>query len=130
MAPSVPVSKKPTPAPGALTLPAVHESTTSSGLQVLAAQRGPLPLVAARLVIRAGSAQDPAGKHGRADFTARLLRRGTTKRGAEELDEAIEFIGASVAVGVNEDLLSFFITTPGPTGLAPTPPSFLVDGKI
>jgi zinc protease len=95
-----------------LTLPAIHESTTSSGLKVLAAERGPLPLVAARLVIRAGSATDPAGKHGLADFTARLLRRGTTKMSADEIDETIEFVGASFSVGANEDLLSFFVVTP------------------
>ncbi|OJH42829.1 peptidase M16 [Cystobacter ferrugineus] len=97
---------------GALMLPALHESTTSSGLKVLAAERGPLPLVAMRLVVRAGSAVDPKDKHGLADFTARLMRRGTQKRGADELDEAIEFVGASFSVGSNEDLLSFFVTTP------------------
>ncbi|HEX8536763.1 MAG TPA: insulinase family protein, partial [Cystobacter sp.] len=87
--------KKPaaTSTTGALMLPALHESTTSSGLKVLAAERGPLPLVAMRLVIRAGSALDPKDKHGLADFTARLMRRGTQKRGADELDEAIEFVG-------------------------------------
>ncbi|WP_257449463.1 M16 family metallopeptidase [Archangium lipolyticum] len=97
---------------GTLTLPTIHESTTSSGLKVLAAERGPLPLVAMRLVVRAGSAADPADKHGLADFTARLLRRGTAKMSADELDEAIEFVGASFSVGSNEDILSLFITTP------------------
>jgi zinc protease len=99
-------------APGALMLPALHESTTSSGLLVLAAQRGPLPLVAMRLVVRAGSALDPADKHGLADFTARLMRRGTASLSADEIDEKIEFVGASFSVGSNEDLLSFFVTTP------------------
>ncbi|WP_309890009.1 pitrilysin family protein [Archangium sp.] len=95
-----------------LTLPAIHESTTSSGLKVLAAERGPLPLVAARLVIRAGSSTDPADKHGLADFTARLLRRGTARMSADEIDETIEFVGASFSVGANEDILSLFITSP------------------
>lgn len=95
-----------------LRLPAIHESTTSSGLKVLAAERGPLPLVAARLVIRAGSAVDPADKHGLADFTARLLRRGTAKMSADEIDETIEFVAASFSVGSSEDVLSLFVTTP------------------
>ncbi|PTL80969.1 pitrilysin family protein [Vitiosangium sp. GDMCC 1.1324] len=97
---------------GALMLPTLHESTTSGGLKVLAAERGPLPMVAARLVIRAGSAADPSDKHGLADFTARLLRRGTAKMSADELDEAIEFVGASISVGSSEDVLSLFVTTP------------------
>jgi zinc protease len=79
---------------------------------VLAAERGPLPLVAARLIIRAGSAADPADKHGLADFTARLLRRGTARMSADQIDEEIEFVGASFSVGSNEDVLSLFITSP------------------
>ncbi|GHG96122.1 insulinase family protein [Comamonas sp. JC664] len=96
----------------ALTLPTLHERTTSSGLKVIAAERGPLPLVSARLVIRAGSATDPEGKHGLADFTARLLRRGTRRLNAQAIDEAVEFVGASLSVGVSEDTLSLSLTTP------------------
>jgi zinc protease len=96
----------------ALTLPAVTETHTSSGLQVLAAERGPLPLVSMRLVLRAGSSTDPVDKAGLADFTVRLLRRGTARLGANEIDEAVEFVGASLAAGVSEDLMSLYITTP------------------
>ncbi len=106
------VARKAEPAPAAVTLPALHESTTSSGLKVLAARRGVLPLVAMRLVIRAGSSVDPADKHGLSDFTARLMRRGTAKMSADELDETIEFVGASFSVGSSEDVLSLFVTTP------------------
>jgi zinc protease len=112
MAAGVATKKKAAASTGALMLPTRHESTTSSGLTVLAAERGALPLVAMRLVVRAGSAVDPQDKHGLADFTGRLMRRGTAKLSADELDEAIEFVGASFAVGSNEDLLSFFVTTP------------------
>ncbi len=111
MATRAATKKKPTTT-GALTLPAITETTTSTGLRVLAAERGPLPLVAIRLVMRAGSSTDPADKHGLADFTARLLRRGTQRMTADEIDEAVEFVGASMAVGVNEDVLSLYITTP------------------
>jgi zinc protease len=105
-------SKKKQVTTGALTLPAITETTTSTGLRVLAAERGPLPLVAIRLVMRAGSSTDPADKHGLADFAARLLRRGTQRMTADEIDEAVEFVGASLAVGVNEDVLSLYLTTP------------------
>jgi len=96
----------------ALTLPTLHESTTASGLKVIAAERGPLPLVSVRLVIRAGSATDPEGKQGLADFTARLLRRGTRHLNAQAIDEAVEFVGASLGVGVSEDAVSLALTTP------------------
>jgi zinc protease len=97
---------------GALKLPQVVESTTSSGLRVLAAERGPLPLVNFRLVIRAGSALDPTGKFGLADFTSRLLRRGTATLSAQEIDEAVEFVGASLGVSTGEDVIHISVTTP------------------
>lgn len=95
-----------------LKLPTVSETTTSSGLQVLAAERGPLPLVSMRLVLRAGSSTDPKDKAGLADFTVRLLRRGTASMSTSEIDEAVEFVGASLATGVSEDLMSLYFTTP------------------
>ena len=99
-------------ATGALKLPPLHESTTSTGLKVIAAERGPLPLVSVRLVMRAGAVWDPPGKDGLADFTARLLRRGTKRMDADGISEAVEFVGASLYAGVNEDVLSVYLTTP------------------
>ncbi|HLL06364.1 MAG TPA: pitrilysin family protein [Myxococcaceae bacterium] len=112
MASRSPASSKKGAASRPLKLPTATETTTSSGLQVLAAERGPLPLVSMRLVLRAGGVTDPKDKHGLADFTARLLRRGTAKMNADAIDEAVEFVGASLAAGVSEDLMSLYITTP------------------
>jgi len=99
-------------APMDLKLPAVERSVTPEGLTVLSAPRGPLPLVSVRLVIKAGSALDPAGKEGIADFTARLLRRGTKSLKADAIDEAVEYVGASLGLGCSEDALFVALTTP------------------
>lgn len=96
----------------ALTLPELIESRTSNGLRVIAAPRGPLPMVSVRLIIQAGSAVEPAHKFGLADFTAQLLRRGTERLSADELNEAVEFVGASLGIGVAEDFMSIRLTTP------------------
>jgi len=112
MASRSPAASKKGAASRPLKLPTATETTTSSGLQVLAAERGPLPLVSMRLVLRAGGVTDPKDKHGLADFTVRLLRRGTAKMNADAIDEAVEFVGASLAAGVSEDLMSLYITTP------------------
>ncbi len=93
-------------------LPEVDEFQTSSGLTVLFAERGPLPLVAFQLWLPAGSAADPRRKEGLADFTASLLRRGTRKHTADELNEAVEFCGASLSAGADEDFLSVRINAP------------------
>ncbi|HZN92575.1 MAG TPA: insulinase family protein, partial [Myxococcales bacterium] len=50
-------------APAALSeikLPPLHETRTGSGLTVLVAPRGPLPLVTLRLTVLSGSSADPA----------------------------------------------------------------------
>jgi zinc protease len=93
-------------------LPPSVQFTTSSGLRVIAAQRGPLPLVSIRLSVRAGSALDPSGKRGISDFTARLLRRGTRSYGAEALNEQIERVGGTLSVGAGEDTLALHLSAP------------------
>lgn len=93
-------------------LPPTERFSTSNGLSVVVAERGPLPLVSIRLVIRAGSSSDPQGKLGLSDFTSRLMRRGTKKLSASEIDEAVEFVGGSLNLGVNEDAFFVSITAP------------------
>lgn len=91
-------------------LPPLHETKTGSGVTVLVAPRGPLPLVTMRLTILSGSAADPRGKEGLADFTAQLCRRGTQRMTADEINEAVEFVGGSLFSGASEDTVTFGVT--------------------
>lgn len=93
-------------------LPRRHEAETSQGLKVLVLPRGPLPLVTLRLVLQAGSAHDPLGKEGLSDFTSRLLRRGAAGMSAQQIDDAVEFVGASLSTGASEELFVLHLTTP------------------
>lgn len=97
---------------GEVKMPRFEVHTTKEGLVVHAAQRGPLPLVAVRLILRSGSTDDPPGKDGLADFTIRLMRRGTEKLTADAINEEVEFVGASLGMGSAEDSISFGTTTP------------------
>jgi zinc protease len=97
---------------GAVKMPPFEVHTTRDGLVVHAAQRGALPLVAVRLILRCGSTDDPAGKEGLADFTVRLMRRGTERLSADAINEEVEFVGASLGMGSSEDATSFGTTTP------------------
>src|SRR5262244_3020106 len=93
-------------------LPRLFETATPGGLQIVIARRGPLPLATIHLVLRAGSSTDPPGKRGLAEFVAELLRRGTRRRSADEINEAVEFYGAALSCGADEDTLSVRISTP------------------
>jgi len=49
--------------------------------------------------VRAGSVIEPRERAGLADFTADLLMRGTQKRTFDEINEALEAVGAGVSFG-------------------------------
>src|SRR5205085_2942479 len=67
-------------------LPPLTVDELPGGLKLVAIQRRGLPLFHARLSLPAGAGTDPAGHAGLAQFTVDLLRRGTLKRSADEID--------------------------------------------
>jgi zinc protease len=93
-------------------LPARASFTTADGLDVEVARRGRVPLVSIRLVIQSGSATDAPGRLGLADFTVRLMRRGTKQLDADALNETVEFVGGTLAVFAAEDFVALAVTTP------------------
>jgi zinc protease len=86
--------------------------TTADGLAVEVARRGRVPLVSIRLVVQCGSARDPREHLGLSDFTVRLMRRGTERLDADALNEAVEFVGGTLALFAAEDFVALAITTP------------------
>jgi zinc protease len=76
----------------------------SNGLQVVAVLHHEQPVVSMRLLIRAGSASDPKSKLGLAHLAANLLDQGTTSKSAEEMADAIDFIGGAMGAGAGTDL--------------------------
>ncbi|MGF1467721.1 MAG: M16 family metallopeptidase [Sandaracinaceae bacterium] len=59
-----------------------------------------LPLVDVEVLLRRGSASDPAGRDGLSTALARVIRRGTGDLSAEAIDERIDGLGASLAFSV------------------------------
>ncbi len=81
---------------GGFRIPAPTKTILKNGLTVLVLERHEIPLVQIQLMIKAGSAADPAGKGGTAHLTARLLKRGTRMRPAQQFAEEVEFVGGSL----------------------------------
>lgn len=75
-----------------------------SGLQVITVLHHEQPAVSMRLLVRAGSVQDPAGKVGVAGLASSLLDQGTTTKSAQEIADHIDFIGGALAAGSGSDL--------------------------
>jgi len=78
--------------------------TLQNGMQVVVVLHHEQPAVSIRLLVRAGSAQDPKGKGGVANLTASLLDQGTMSRSAQDIADQIDFIGGDLGTGAGTDL--------------------------
>jgi len=90
--------------------PLAHREVLANGIVVLVAERPAVPIVAVRVLTRAGAVYDPADRAGLANLTGAVLTRGTAKRTGPELDSAIEFVGGSVEAGTGRDTITVSMT--------------------
>src|SRR5437870_732500 len=98
--------RKDAPKPGlasALHLPVPQKFKLSNGLTVLYSERPGLPLVAANLVLHAGSGVNPVDRPGLASMTARMLQQGTTTRSALQIADRAADLGATLNSGAGTD---------------------------
>ena len=78
--------------------------TLANGVRVFVISDSRQPMVSVRLVLMsAGSKNDPAGKPGVADLAADLLTQGTATRSAQQIAEAIDFVGGSLNASAGKD---------------------------
>jgi zinc protease len=75
-----------------------------NGLQVVVVSHNEQPAVSVRMIVRAGAAHDPKNKMGVAMMTASLLDQGAGKRSAEQIADAIDFVGGILSTGAGTDL--------------------------
>ncbi len=90
-------------AASALHLPVPEQFKLANGLTVLFNERPGLPLVAASLVLRAGSGANPVDRPGLAGMTARMLQQGTTTRSALQIADRAADLGATLNSGASTD---------------------------
>jgi zinc protease len=86
----------PPAAPREVKLPQPVEKTLANGLRVIVVPKHDIPLVAARLMVKAGAAADPADRDGLAAMTATVLTKGTKSRTAEQIARGVEALGATL----------------------------------
>ena len=86
--------------------PLAHREVLPNGIVLLVAERPAIPLVAVRVLMRAGAALDPPDRAGLASLTGAVLTRGTSTRTGPALDAAIEFVGGSLEAAAGRDSLN------------------------
>lgn len=103
------------PAPGpppALTLPPIQKHTLSNGLAVWIIEQHEVPVAQVNLIVKAGSAADPAGGRGVASMTANMLDEGAGGKSALELADAVEFLGADLGTTSTFDYSAIRLSAP------------------
>jgi zinc protease len=102
------------PAPGPAKIykfPPVSTKTLANGMKVFVVYSGAMPAVSVHLILpSAGSLNDPTGKPGVASMAASLLTEGTDKRSAQQIAEAIDFVGGSLSATASDDSTAISVT--------------------
>ena len=88
---------------GLFELPVPEAIRLRSGLEVWLFRSNEVPLVTMSLVIRSGSFQDPRGKEGLAALTANMLDEGAGERGALEIADEIDYLGAAFSIDAERE---------------------------
>ncbi|UCC72539.1 MAG: insulinase family protein [Gemmatimonadota bacterium] len=98
--------------PPALSLPPIHRVELSNGARVLLLEKHNVALVQVNLVVRTGSAFDPAELAGLAGMTADMMDEGAGGRDALQLADEIEYLGASLSVSAGDHTTTVALYTP------------------
>lgn len=84
-------------------VPPVKTAKLGNGMEVFVIERPDLPKVAVRMVTKAGSVHNPAGKDGLADLTVETMKRGTKTRSALEVEDELGDLGTVLFGGANRE---------------------------
>src|SRR5713226_5369634 len=94
-------------APRPYVFPRAISKTLANGLRVFVVPGGRQPAVTIRLVVpSAGTVRDPREKPGVASMAASMLTQGTATRSAQQIAEAIDFVGGSLSADASSDATS------------------------
>ena len=91
--------------PRDLDFPDATRGELPNGLSILSLEQDALPVLYVQLVIRSGNATAREARPGLASLVAAMLEQGTKKTSAEQLAEAVEFLGASLSASADADSL-------------------------
>ncbi len=90
--------------------PLAERQVLENGLTLLVRSSRALPIVTIKVMVQSGSLWEQEGRAGLANLTALLLTRGTATRTAAQIDESVDFIGASLSSSAGRDLSELDLT--------------------
>ena len=95
----------------AVKVPKVWDTTLANGMRVVGIENNEVPLVQFDIAIDGGLLLDKPEKVGVANLMARLMTQGTAQKTPQELEEAIQQLGASINVFARTEDVRISVTT-------------------
>jgi len=92
-------------------VPQVWDTKLANGMRVVGIENKEVPLVQFDIAIDGGLLLDNPDKVGVANFMARMLTQGTAKKTPEQLEEAIQQLGAAINVSARAEDVRISVTT-------------------
>jgi predicted Zn-dependent peptidase len=102
-------------------LPEFTREQLPNGATLILMPRHDVPLISVRAVFRGGAEIEPAGRNGITSITVECMRRGAGNRTAQQIDEELDFLGATLSSGANRQSAYFaleFLSKTAPEALA------------
>lgn len=92
-------------------IPTIWEQKLSNGIRVYGIENTEVPLVQFELSIDGGLLLEDINKVGVSNLMARLMTQGTQRKTAQQLEEAIQQLGASISVSAGTESITITVNT-------------------
>jgi zinc protease len=92
-------------------IPAIWENKLSNGLRVYGIENAEVPLVQFEIVIDGGQLLEDINKVGVSNLMARMMTQGTLRKTPQELEEAIQQLGATINVSADTEDVRIRVNT-------------------
>ena len=96
--------------PSSVTFPHVERRMFANGMRAWAIEQSAVPVVTVSCLLEAGTAIDPAAKHGLASLTAAVVAEGAGQYDAIALSDVLARIGGHLATEVSTDVATVSLT--------------------
>jgi zinc protease len=92
-----------------LHVPAVWTDATSNGMKIYGIEQDELPLIQYSIMLDGGHVLEPKDRAGVASFLASMMMEGTVNKTPEELEEAIDMLGARITVYSGTEQMGVYV---------------------
>jgi zinc protease len=92
-------------------IPTVRQNILKNGLRVYSIENKEVPLVSYEIIIDGGQLHEDLNKTGVANLVSRMMTQGTARKTPQELEEAIQQLGAGISIFAGKEDIRISVNT-------------------